>query len=146
MSLLSPAQDAQIRDAIKSVTDTFMVTPVTYHAAIDTVDRFQEDRAKDFNDISISGLVEYPKNDRDKTEKAAGGAVDDSEVIVTLNWADGETAGLTTAENSLSCRSDKDFMTVKGVRYRLTLAVTDGPLSDVPVLIVLYGAKVANVS
>ena len=142
MSLLSSGQKADIRAAIKSVTDTFMVTPVVYHLKGESIDRFNEDRTDQANtDYNINGLVEYMQQDSDKVKEMSNGAISHAEVVVTCNLADLKTLGLVNSSNLCIGNDTKDYFTTNGETYKLELIKYDGPLDHQNVLVMIFGNK-----
>lgn len=142
MTLLSSGQIADIRTAVKSVTDTFFVTPVVYHLKGDSIERFNEDRADQANtDYNINALVEYPQQDSDKVKEMSAGAISKADVVLSLNLADMKTAGLVNSSNLCIGNESKDYFTTNGETYKVELIKYDGPLSQQNVLLLIFGNK-----
>lgn len=141
MSLLRPEDYLQIREAVKSVTDTFMVSPVVYHLSQgDSTDRWQEDKITEkFSNYLLSALVEYDTADTDEVKMHKEGAKDYDHVTITVNVEDIEPLGLVNSENDLIFTREADYFTLKGKVYRLTDAYLDGALEDKQVLSVIKG-------
>lgn len=146
MSLLSEAEKREIRDAIQSVTDTFMVTPVYYHMLVGSLDVWNEDRqdAK-YNTYILAGLVEYGTTDdtetRFKSESTSveDGVKDYEDVTITFNLEDLERKGLITPEYTFKFQKEVDYFTTKGILYKVLDAYYDGPLDSKNVLVILKG-------
>jgi hypothetical protein len=143
MALIPVNQLNDIRAAIKTVTDQFMDSPVTYLKVLGSVDRFQEDRPRSTTTYNLKGLAEYEPT---KSSKTPVGKEDSSEVKVTFNLEDLTTAGLIDANYSPRMEQDKDTFTVHGVSYRVTAVYTDGPLTNKPVLVVIHGERIEKIS
>ena len=139
MSLLSDADKLAVLAAVKSATDTFMVTPVTYYQSAPTIDRYEEDNeSENFVPKNLSGLVESPKSE--EVKEAMEGSVDMMDVMVTFNVEDLITAELIdTQTNNHKIVAEKDYFKAKGVTYKITDVYFDGPLQDQNVLLVIEG-------
>lgn len=137
--LLTDSQRADIRAALKDVTDTFMKTPVVYHKAVDSLDRFNEDRGDmKLVDYNLSGLLEYMTNDKDEVDEAMEGSLNTQRVQVTFNLEDVAAVGL-IADDIPTMQPESDFFTANGERYRVTYVGTDGPLTKRAILVVIKG-------
>jgi len=141
MSLLSAADKAEIRAAIKLVTDTFFVTPVIYKRIGNSLDRFSEDRPDRFQPpIALMALVEYPSGSGDWAKELVDGAIDQAHIKVTLNLEDLILLGLVNVINYTHVFvSGSDEFTTQGHTYRVLYAGYDGPLDQKNVLVVIYG-------
>lgn len=150
MSLLSPGQKASIRAAIKSVTDTFMVSGIEFYTRQIAPNLWQEKRSSnEFLRFNLSGLVEYPVS---KTTETISGAVDLFDIKVTFNTADliaANAVGMPEEEpqipafdvvaNKCIFEANDDYFFVAGEKYRASFVGYDGPLDAQPVLVVIRG-------
>lgn len=141
MSLLSPGQIASIKDAIKTVTDTFMVSPVSYFRKKISVDIWQEtpDPA-DYESLLINGLVEFPK---DTTKETVSGIEADFDVKVTFNFVD-LALYVNASAPFVEFSATADYFTVAGFKYKVCYIGYDGPLDATPVLVLIYGKKLED--
>ena len=137
MSLLSSNDKTKIRNAIKLVTDTFMVNSIEYFFCVESVDVFQEDR-KDiiYKRIVLKGLVEPDTNTND-IEESIDGAHDFNTIIVTFNLEDLQALGLITNDFNYKFNPTKDYIKDKGLLYKITDIKMDGPLDSKNILVVL---------
>lgn len=141
MSLLSSGQRRQIRDVIKQVTDTFMVTDIQYHFAAESLDLFNEDRNDQvFNTVNLKGLVEHNIED-DKIIEKLQGSRDNNIIQVTFNLEDLEVLSLITSDYKFVGNATTDYFTMKGELYKILDLRYDGPLDSKDVLVVLEGEK-----
>lgn len=146
-SLLTPQQRADIRAALKDVTDTFMVTPVTYEVHGESMDQFNEDRTDEqVTEYDLLGLTEYSTSSQSSKggdiKEEVGGAIDTSDIKVTFNLEDLEAvSGLINADHQAIFNMTKDYFTTKGIRYKVTYIQYEGPLDEKDCLLILYGRK-----
>jgi hypothetical protein len=137
--LISEKDKLQIRAALKSVTDTFFVTPVIYHLSKDSAEWFNEDRSdEEFTNYSLKAMVEYPK---EKILPTLQGSVHMADVKCTFNMEDLIAASFVNAEKMAIGKAEKDFITVNGQRYRVSSIYYDGPLDKQNILIIIEGEK-----
>ncbi len=136
--LLSDAEKLEIRAAVKSVTDTFNVTPILYHQAQPKLDGWEEDRPKDYTNHNLLGLVEYPNTEGDETRELQGN-FDYGDIMVTYNLEDFETLGLLDADKICIFTAETDYFECKGITYRVKDIKYDGPLDEKDVLIIISG-------
>lgn len=142
MSLLSAGQKADIRAAIKTVTDTFFVTPVTYHLKGESIDRFNEDRGDQANtDYVMSALVEYVADKTDRVTETTHGALDAADIKISMNLADLKVLGLVNSSNLCIGNVAKDYFTTNGELYKVGFIGFDGPLDQQNVLVIMYGER-----
>lgn len=140
MSLLSPDQDREIRNAVKLATDTFMVSPVAYKRSTGDLDMWEEDRSTEtFITHNLSGLESYPKNDSNKVKEAREGNLDLNDVELTFNLEDLEALDLIDAQYKHKFTAEADYFVLKGQTYRVTDIRYDGALSAKPVLLIISG-------
>ncbi len=144
MSLLSSSQIAQIRGAIKSVTDTFAKTPITIHHVVLIDDFYQEDRNSIYaEEYSVEAFVEYKEEDK---KESLEGSVDYNECSLLLNNDDMIELGLVveTDEEGIYLpviETEKDYFTLKGNLYQITQIYFDGALEPKEVLLMVKGKK-----
>lgn len=138
-SLLSDSDKREIRDAIRLVTDTFMVTPINYYIGYESLDRWQEDRAdKKFFSIVIQAL----KEDRiDDIVESLQGSTDEQTTQLTFNLEYLDDMGLCTPDFKVKFNSTKDYFNWKGIMYKVTDVYYDGPLDAKDVLVIVKGEK-----
>lgn len=138
-SLLSSGQKAQIRKAIRDVTDTFMVTPVTYHIAGEKFDRFSEDNEEQtYYSVLMNCLVEAITTDNE-IERSRQGDRDLNEIKLTINLEDMQDLGVITSDYKHIFNPTQDFFTHKGLTYKVIDIYYDGPLDEKDVLVVIEG-------
>lgn len=146
MALLGNNQKRQIRDAIKLVTDTFMVTPILYHFAGTRFDRWNEDQnEQSYFSIELNALVEYGQTLELKPNLQ--GTEDNLDIKLTFNLEDLESKNLITSDFKWKGNQIKDYFSVKGQLYRITDLYYDGPLDSKDVLLIVEGviSKDSNV-
>jgi len=144
MTLLSEAQKASIRASIKLVTDTFFDTTVAYELKGDSNERWNEDRAdQESATYNLKALVEWSTLKSAEELETEQGAQERGDVKVTLHFADLRAfpALVDEANEGVTMNSAKDYMTIKGERYRVTYVGYDGPLESENVLVIVRGVK-----
>lgn len=141
MSLLSEAEKREIRDAMKDVTDTFMVTPILYHSSKGSLDRWSEDKKDEtFDTYLLSALAEADKgNEADAVNRTMAGSTDWGDVTLTFNLEDLQAIGLIDAHIRSTFVAEKDYFTWKNVVYNVLDVSYDGPLDAQEILIVVTG-------
>lgn len=139
MSLLSEQEKREIRDAIRSVTDTFMVTPLVYCISTATNDRWAEDEQNRlYSGISLQALVEYPSTE---IKQELQGTTDDHDIKLTFNLEYLQELLLITNDFKVKFDSKEDFFVVKQIEYKVTEVSYDGPLDAKDVLVIVKGEK-----
>lgn len=144
MSLLSAQQLLQIRTAIKSVTDTFAVTPITLHQLTVVDDIYNEDNNvySEAVNFEVGALVEYDEV-TDAMKETLEGSFDYNESKLTLNVDDMIEAGVVVpvSGGTYTCvlETERDYFTLKGKMYRITDILFDGPLEPKEILLVIRG-------
>jgi hypothetical protein len=119
-----------------------MDTPVAYYQAGLQVEEFMEDFSeREFTEYALLGLVEYVMQDSDRSTLMTAGVSDESEIKVTFGLDDLTALGLIDEHYMPIMSVEADYMIVNGERYRITLAVPDGPFEQKNVLIIVYGTK-----
>lgn len=137
--LLTDADRAEIRAALKDVADTFFKDTVLYYKAGESLDRFNEDRADQVDtELSLAAMVEYEQAPRMYGNLVVKGGGESRETVkVTCFFTDLPAELKNSTE--LLCQDEKDYMIVKNQRYKVILAILDGPLTDLNVLAIIYG-------
>lgn len=143
MSLLSEFDKREIRDAIKSVTDTFMLTPIAYHIAVEDLQVWGEDkRNASYQTINLAALVEDPK-DKDilamVNSSPEDGTFDYGDVQLTFNLEDLQALGLIAADFSFKMKAVEDYFTLRGILHKVIDIWYDGPLDAKNVLVLVSG-------
>ena len=141
-SLLSESDKRSFRDAIRLVTDTFMVTPVSYYLGGDSIDRWNEDRRDTkFRKVVLDALVEYSKSD--KLKETLQGSVDATEVMLTFNLEYLQELELIAESEDSQLRvifdADRDYFKLKDSVYEVIDVYYDGPLDSKEVLVIVKG-------
>lgn len=137
--LLSAQEEQEIRDAVKSVTDTFMRTSVTYKMYGDSLDRFQEDRKRTQtkDEYILPCLVEY--KEADDAERIEG-ATQQNKVKLTVNMDDLEALHLVSAPKwTVPFNSTKDYFICQGKQYKVDYIGYDGALNTKQCLCIIVG-------
>lgn len=146
--LISDEQIEAIKDVFRDVTDTFFVTPVLYKRLSVNMDRLNVGNGKKtFTEYNLKALVEYTDQDTDRVLLSAEGKLNKQRVVCSFNYRDlkaaekvgGGTEDLTTAENFVVLRSEKDFMVVNGKEYEVEYIGLDGPINAENVLLIVKG-------
>lgn len=143
--ILSAADDREIRDAIKLVSNSFMVTPITYCVGIDVVDRFGEDNdSKIFYAIDFGVLKESDPSSVDNVEVDSKGSVDGVKYVLTANKEDLYDLGLLYDDYTLKINPTNDFVIIYGEVYSIRNMQNDGPLSEKDLLLVMKVKRSPN--
>ena len=138
-SLLSNSQKLQIRKALRDVTDTFMVTPVTYHIAGEQLDRWNEDQEEQiYYDVNLKALVESITEDNE-IKRSVQGDRDLAELKITMNLEDMQDLGVITSDFKHIFNPTQDYFRHKGLLYKVIDIYYDGPLDEKDVLVVIEG-------
>ena len=137
MSLLTAAQIAEIRSAVILVTDTFMITPITYYAGGEQFSRSGEGQdSKVFTKYILNALVEYFG---DTKEEYSEGSKDDGRVKLTFN-VDTLPVGVLNADLTTSFVIENDYFKLKNRVYKVDAVYFDGPLEVKDVLLLIEGS------
>lgn len=137
MSLLSNSDKNEIRNAIRSVTDTFAITPVTYYIGGDSVDKWQEDKAtKYYYEAELEALRE---DDGTAIDEAPEGSENLKLITLTFNLDYLQEKGLISSDYLSAFDSTKDYFKVKGRVFKVNEVKYDGPLSEKDVLVIVKG-------
>lgn len=136
-SLLSSGQKRRIRRVLRDVTDTFMVTPIVYHLAVDRFDRWSEDQEEQtYVDINLKALVESITTDNE-IERSVQGDRDLNEMKFTMNLEDMQDLGVITSDFKHIFNPTSDYLRHKGLIYKVIDIYYDGPLDEKDVLVVV---------
>lgn len=136
-SLLSNSQKDRIRRALRDVTDTFMVTPIRYHIAGLSLDRWGEDQeGEQFVDAEFEVLEEAITEDNEVVEMVQGSR-DLAEVKLSANLEVLEEKNLITSDFKTVFNAARDFLTLRGQVYKVIDIYFDGPLDFKNVLVVI---------
>jgi len=139
--LLSEAEKREIRDAVKDVTDTFMVTPILYHASGSSLEVWAEDKKDEvFTTYLLSALAEPNEGAvKDAISRTLQGATDWADVTLTFNLEDLQSFGLVDANLKSTFIAETDYFTWKNTVYNVLDVSYDGPLDAKEVLIKITG-------
>lgn len=142
MALISASQIAGIKNIIQQVTDTFFVTPITIHRAIDTLDVNNEDRLDEqFEDYSLNCMFEIPIVKQ--VDASQQGYTQFYDIKATLNYRDIISVGL-AENNETKINNARDYVTINSKRYKIISVALDGPIEAENVLIVIMGKLEEN--
>lgn len=144
MSILTDQQKADIRAAVRLVTDQFFVTPVTYKRFVESLDRWNEDRDDStYMTFMLRAMVDYPKK---KNIESLQGLFNNADVVVTCNMEDLMSLDLVNDEKMPIMNPTKDYFIVNGQQYTMTGVTLDGPLDQQNILVIITGDLVTNPS
>jgi len=143
-SLLSAGQKARIRKVIRDVTDTFMVTPITYHISSTQFDRWNEDQEGQIYVDANFNVLEEAITDDNEIVRSPQGNQDLAEVKLTANLEDLQDRSLITSDFKTIFNAAKDFFTLRGQVYKVIDIYADGPLDEKNVLVIIEGALDKN--
>lgn len=142
--LLNSGQISDIKDVIKKVTDQFFVTPVIISVAIDSLDRFNEDRLDvKFEHFVLNCMYEFPTV-RSQVQDTQQGYTQFYDVKATLNYRDIKSAGLADGNNETKINITRDYMKINNRKYKIISVSLDGPIEAENVLVVIYGKLEEN--
>lgn len=123
MGLISPAQQAKIKQAIESVTDTFMQKPLIYRKYGESLDRFNENRRNNqkLTEYNILGLVVWGSLEGDKTamDSLGRGGVDMSDGYIAFHVKDLLAVGLVDVLRNFVGKSNSDYIIDQGIEHRI---------------------------
>lgn len=136
---------ANVRAAIKLVTDTFYVTPIKYYIAQESLDRFSEDKEdQEWLTFDLLGFVEYAPTASVTADME--GAANRADIKVSFNLEDliavGDIIDPVTKQPIFNENTDK--MDINGVTYRVGSVTTDGALDNQNVLVVINARNIIN--
>ena len=139
--LLSSGPIANIKLALKDVTDTFFKTSITYQRHKEVLDRFNEDRDKvDVPEtFTLLAGIEYGKGAGEINETESG-AEDNSTVMLMIAF--GDLPAQMRDGNLAVVNPTTDYFLLNGIKYRVnTPAIYDGFFDATPVLINIGGER-----
>lgn len=141
MGLLSAAELAEIRDAVKSVTDTFMITPIEYYKHVSMTDPNMEDNIEEaFKKYQFNAMAEYPAGiEANEMQKYNEGNFDFGDIMLTMNIEDMQTVGLIDNDLMPSNSTEMDYFKCQGKLYKVLDTALDGPLETKQVLVLMSG-------
>lgn len=141
VGLLSAAEIAEIRGAIKSVSDTFMVTPVTYYRQMGMNDANMEDNtAEAFKIYSFKVLVEFiTGTEESQMKKFNEGSFDFGDITLTANIEDLDDIDFMDDQWMPKNRIETDYFLCMGKLYKVLDTALDGPLEQKQVLVMMSG-------
>lgn len=142
MDLLSPAQVAQIRNALRDVTDTFAKQPIKYMLRTgESMDRYQEDRRDlEFTEYNLLALMEYNTDDKDEIAEQVEGAYSKQSVKLTFNREYLEEQNLIDpTTDKVIFKDTADYFMVDTTKYKVNSVIHDGPIDGKFILVVVQG-------
>jgi hypothetical protein len=127
--LLSPEQFGKIRDAVRSVTDTFHQKPITIHQLGTSLDRFQEGATRPSTDFNLLGFVEFEESP--DAESRTEGDIRRNSCMITfnLNYLE-DLGGVLDGDRNVIFKEKRDLVTFQGQKYNIDLITYDGLLED----------------
>lgn len=132
-SLISDGEFAEIRDALRDVTDTFHQLEIIYRQYQGSIDRFQRDRNETAPvDIPVNTFLEYKGKPVVMDQL---GTLDYEELNAAFNYDYLQGINLIDANGNPVMTPDKDYMIIRGITFRIIAVTTDGQLKDTPVLV-----------
>lgn len=135
MDLLTNPDRANIRLALKDVTDTFYKSAIKILIYGGSLDLHNEDRSdQTFDEVDVLGIVEYKGADLTQDQT---GWYEGAEVMVSLFMDD--IATLLNAQNKYKGHAEDDYMEMHEKRYKIMQVTYDGPLEDKNVLMIIFG-------
>lgn len=145
MNLINSNTHTKIRNVLRDVTDTFCTTPVRYYRALDEFadGQMMSIKEKPFTEFNLFALVEYPETETTEIDEMVSGAVDKSEVKLTLNFDDCKEAGFITG-NLPEAVVEEDFFTVNREDYKATFVKVEGAFEPENVLVIITGRKIVK--
>lgn len=148
MTLLSPAQRAQFKAAVNSVTDTFMLKPLLYRRYGESIDRWNENRLADQKktEYNVLGLIVWGSNESDKTvmDSEGKGGYDISDGYALFNIKDLVAVGLVNGDGNFIGKSNSDYIVDQNVEHSIIGHKLIGQLVDENLMIKLYLEKNLN--
>lgn len=135
--LLSTGQINSFLDSIKTVTDTFFVTPIVIYHTTDSIDRFNEDRTDMIPvEYHLKCLFEFRGENQIQVNQP--GYTEFYDVRCTVNYRDAKAVAMTKDYETVLSPS-KDYFEVNSKRYKIQGVSLDGPIQQENVLIVITG-------
>lgn len=143
VGLLSAAEIAEIRGAVKSVTDTFMVTPIVYYRQMGMNDANMEDNIEEaFKIYEFNALVEFDTGTEEaELKKFNEGTFDFGDIKLTANIEDFDAIDLMDNEWMPRNSVENDYFLCMGKLYKVLDTALDGPLEQKQVLVMFSGER-----
>lgn len=142
MDLLSSGQFQDIRDVIRSVTDTFHKKPIVMHRLSKSLDRFQEGGPRTSADTVLLGFVEFDDETTDESKERIEGSVKGNTITVTFNLNYLEELGtVLDANRNFIYQERRDKLSFQGQRYIIDLITYDGLLEDKYELVIIEATR-----
>jgi len=138
-TILSQAQITEIRAIIRTVTDQFHITPITYYLRDARPDRWGNKATGQGTETELLAMVEYPSELRDFGKEMEGGILVSNSVKVTMNMDYLTEKGLVNADDGTHIFEEGDFFDTQGKSYKVVFAGYDGPLEQKNVLAIIIG-------
>ena len=112
MALINAQQIAEIKDVLKTVTDTFFVTPLVVSIPKMSLDRFNEDNEDEaFDNYNLKCMFEIPTN-KAQVDGSLQGYTQFYDIKVTLNYRDIIAANLHDGNNETKINPATAYVTV----------------------------------
>lgn len=135
--LITPAQLAQIKAALKATTDTFYQEDVTIIQRTAGLDRFGEGQQIKETLTVLKGFLEYgDSNDVEATESTFG-SMDLKKGTVSFHTNDLIAVGLASTDGVCVVKPESDLLEIRGIRHNITGVHSDGYLIDQNILCVM---------
>lgn len=145
MGLISPAQQAKIKLAIESVTDTFMQKSITYRKYGESLDMFNENRRNNqqFTEYTVLGLVVWGSLEGDKTamDSLGRGGVDMSDGYIAFHVKDLLAVGLVDVMRNFVGEANADYVVDQGIEHRVIGHSLKGQFIDENLIVKIYIQK-----
>jgi len=138
--IVLPSDIQHILKAIERVTDTFFDSPVTIYRAVDSIDRFNEDR-KDtvWVEYKLNCLLEF--GGENQLQFTQQGYTEFYDVKCTLFFQDVKAVGL-DLNNETILNQSTDYFVVNEKKYKIKGVSLDGPLTQENVLLIILGTLI----
>ncbi|MCB9047613.1 MAG: hypothetical protein H6550_15880 [Chitinophagales bacterium] len=149
--LLTPSDRAEIRAALRDVSDTFNKTTITYKKWVGRATRFSSGDST-YTDYSILALVEYGnlESGRFIIQESVNdsGKLNSASVRITMNVDYlNSTHSLWDGTNNVALMNyGADRLFIGDQEYDITQLTYDGPLEAKPILCIIYADPKPNVA
>jgi hypothetical protein len=142
MNIINQPTWDRIKAALRDVTDTFFLLPITVHVATEpSLDRFNEDRTDiTYTDYTLNAFVEYNGNQNMTTEL---GSLERDKVKIQFDMRYLIEEGCADATRSIFNHAT-DYVTINGLKYKITEQEYDGQIQQEYILCILYAVVVKN--
>lgn len=128
MDILSANEVAQIRSAIRDVTDTFLQIPVIYQLKQNQIDRFNEDAKPPTIQYSLVCLQIFSPNGTVQMTKL--GKYDLTDGYILFNYQYLKEKEMIDPNGNFIGNANADFFIIQGNTYEITAINLLGPLKD----------------